>query len=211
MNKKNIFAIAMAAMMLSALAACGEEPSSETAADTQVTETSAVSQEDAAETETPDAAPSETPDDETPDIMGTDTESGAITFDYIVNGTTIVCGDVAQPVLDALGTPDSTFDAPSCAFEGTSYYYSYGGMQVVTYPDENDQTLNRIYEVDLNDDTVATNEGIHVGNTYDDVIAAYGTPDQEAPACLTYKTEGKAVQFFLEGDEVTTIIYTVVI
>lgn len=217
MNKKRILTVMTAVMMLSALTACGgdssqadEAGSSQTAVNLQEAETTPAAE--TAEAETPEAETSAAEAEADPEAPAEDAAAGAaIDFDFNANGTVIVCGDEAQPVLDALGTADSTFEAPSCAFTGTSYYYTYGGMQVVTYPDEFDQSLNRIYEVDLNDDTVATNEGIKVGDTYDDVIAKYGTPDQESPAFLVYKTEGKAVQFFLEGNNIKTIVYTVTI
>lgn len=212
MNKKRILTTVIAAMLLSALTACGGDAGSSDAAPAADAETPAVQQETEAPAEdVPADTPADTAADTPADAAAEDgaPAAGSINFDYNANGTTIVCGEPAQAVLDALGQADSTFEAPSCAFTGTSYYYTYGGMQVVTYPDEHDQTLNRIYEVDLNDATVATNEGIKVGDTYDDIIAKYGTPDQESPASVVYKTDGKAVQFFLEGNNIKTIIYTV--
>lgn len=203
MNKKFTSVLA-AAMFLTALTACGtsEDDSVAEPAAAVTTTTTAVSTEmQAAETTAAPAAE---------DPAAAEQPAGAaISYDYVLSGSTIVPGAESEAVLAALGTPDSTFEAPSCAFTGTSYYYTYGGVQVVTYPDEHDQTLNRFYEVDLMDATVSTPEGIKVGDTYDDLVAKYGKPTQETPAFAMYKTEGKAVQFFLEGNNITQIVYVV--
>lgn len=216
MNKKWILTAA-ALLMLTGVTACGDDTAAENSQPTgaQDSEISGESTpEDSAAEDTPsdESASDETAGDsefdggeETPDAA----QSGSIDFDYNFNGTVIVCGGEADPIIEALGAADSTFDAPSCAFTGTSYYYTYGGVQVVTYPDEFDQALNRIYEVDLTDATAATNEGISVGMTYEELVAVYGTPDSETAAYAMYKTDGKAVQFFFEGNEISTIIYTV--
>ncbi len=217
MNRKAILAAVLAAAMLTGMTGCGGNTGSSTAdssAAADSTEPAAESgdssedlpesmPDDDFETDSAESSDSEAPQD-------TPAEAGAITFDYVLNGTTIVVGEEAAPVLEKLGEAESVFEAPSCAFTGSSYYYTYGGVQVVTYPDEHDQSLNRLYEVDLNDSTAATNEGIKVGDSYDDLIAKYGTPTQETPAYASYQTEGKAVRFFLDGDSIKQIVYTIV-
>ena len=213
MNRKVIMAAVLAAAVLTAMTGCGGEadgtPASSSTAESAA-ESSApaaeVSEADPAEvSEAESAAESNAEDSAEP--AG---ETAQITFDYVLNGTTIVVGEEAAPVLEKLGAEDSVFEAPSCAFTGVSYYYTYGGVQVITYPDEHDQSLNRLYEVDLIDATAATNEGIKVGDTYDDLIAKYGKPDQETPDYASYQTEGKAVRFVLDGDSIKQIVYTIV-
>ena len=213
MNRKMILAAVLAAAMLASLTGCGGNGGSSTA-DTPVaadsTESAAVP-EDSVD-EQPDAMPDDNFDTDSTEgdtPQDTPADAAAITYDYVLNGTTIVVGEEAAPVLEKLGEAESVFEAPSCAFTGSSYYYTYGGVQVVTYPDEHDQTLNRLYEVDLNDSSAATNEGIKVGDSYDDLIAKYGTPTQETPAYASYQTEGKAVRFFLDGDSIKQIVYTI--
>lgn len=213
MNKKLLAAAVCSAALLTMLCGCGADNSSSTApaaSESSAAESSAA-EESAAESseEAPSEAESAAESSEESAAEQT-AETAQITFDYVLNGTTIVVGEEAAPVLEALGEAESVFEAPSCAFTGVSYYYTYGGVQVVTYPDEHDQSLNRLYEVDLVDDTAATNEGIKVGDTYDDLLAKYGTPDQETPAYAMYQTEGKAVRFFLEGENIKQIVYTIV-
>lgn len=211
MNRKTITAAVLAAAMLTVLTGCGGQSSSTPASTTAPAESS-TPDEPVTESETESA---EAPQEDSADAAApTDTETpanAAISFDYVLNGTTLVVGEEAAPMLEQLGEADNVFEAPSCAFTGVSYFYTYGGVQVVTYPDEHDQSLNRLYEVDLNDNTAATNEGIKVGDTYDDVVAKYGKPDQETPAYAMYAAEGKAVRFFFDGDTIKQIVYTVVL
>ena len=210
MNKKIVCA-ALSAMLLCGLTACGGDDSS-TAASSSAAESSAAAAPDA-------SSAADTPADSTGDTPAESSDAAPqgtvqISFDYVANGVTLEVGKEADGVIAALGTSDSMYEAPSCAFTGTSNYYVYGGLQVVTYPDEHDQSLNLLYEVDLLDDTVATNEGIRVGNTYDDIVAKYGTPDQETAVFAMYKTEGKAVQFFFDKtnpDVISEIVYTVIL
>ena len=219
MNKKIICA-ALSAMLVCGLTACGGDDSSSTAAGSSAAESSAAgtpdasSAADSAASSAADSAANAPADSTAP---AENSETGAtvpITFDYVANGVTLEVGKEADGVIAALGTYDKKFEAPSCAFTGTSNYYVYGGLQVVTYPDEHDQSLNLLYEVDLLDNTVATNEGIRVGDTYDDVVAKYGKPDQETAVFAMYKTEGKAVQFFFDKDNpdvISEIVYTVIL
>ena len=209
MNKKLLAAAVCSAALLTMLCGCGADNSSSTAPAAQESPAAESSAAEEPVAESSEEASSEAESSEESAAEQT-AETEQITFDYVLNGTTIVVGEEAAPVLEALGEAESVFEAPSCAFTGVSYYYTYGGVQVVTYPDEHDQSLNRLYEVDLVDDTAATNEGIKVGDTYDDLLAKYGTPDQETPAYAMYQTEGKAVRFFLEGENIKQIVYTIV-
>ncbi|MBR3446676.1 MAG: hypothetical protein IKH27_02575 [Oscillospiraceae bacterium] len=219
MNRKAILAAVLAAAMLTGMTGCGGNTGSSTADSSAAGDSAASEAADSAQNELPEvmpdddfetdsAEPAESSDSEAP--QDTPADAGSIAFDYVLNGTAIVVGEEAAPVLEKLGEAESVFEAPSCAFTGSSYYYTYGGVQVVTYPDEHDQSLNRLYEVDLNDSSAATNEGIKVGDSYDDLIAKYGTPTQETPAYASYQTEGKAVRFFLNGDSIKQIVYTIV-
>ncbi|MBR6106956.1 MAG: hypothetical protein IKQ39_03015 [Oscillospiraceae bacterium] len=209
MNKKIVCA-ALAAMMLCGLTACGGDSSS--AAGSSGAASGAESS--AAESTSAPAADTAPAASDAPADSSEAAPAGAITYDYVANGMKIVVGEPADDIIANLGTYDKMFEAPSCAYTGTSMYYTYGGLQVVTYPDEHDQSLNRIYEVDLLDGTVATNEGIKVGDTYDDMVAKYGTPTQETTVFAMYKADGKAVEFFFDKnnpDIISEIVYTIII
>ena len=203
MNRK-LICTAAALVMLAAMTGCGGDPVStaDSAAPAATTaaspaETTLSAEQTAAPAAETDAVPT-----------GADVQTGGVSFTYSANGTDIPISAEADPIVAALGTPADTFEAPSCAFEGTSYTYTYPGFTVETYPDPTDHVTNRIYAVTLTDDTVATKEGARVGNTYDEVRALCGEPDQETLAFMVYKTDGAALQFFLENDVVTSVVYT---
>ncbi len=209
MNKKIVCA-ALSAMLLCGLTACGGDSSSTAANSSSAAESSAASAPDA-------SSAADSPADSNAPAESSGAQNAGtvpITFDYVANGVTLEVGKEADAMIAALGQYDKKFEAPSCAFTGTSNYYVYGGLQVVTYPDEHDQSLNLLYEVDLLDNSVATNEGIRIGDSYDDVVAKYGKPDQETAVFAMYKTEGKAVQFFFDKtnpDIISEIVYTVIL
>ena len=201
MNKKLISAV-MAAAMLTSLTACGGEgstPAVTTSAPAAATSapaatTAAQAETTAAQADTTAAAQAAAP-------------AGAVKYSYTANGTEIAINADADAVKAALGEPQQTFEAPSCAFDGTSYTYTYAGFTVETYPDPADKK-NKVYAVTLKDASVQTAEGCKVGDSADDVKKACGEPTGETMGYLEYKGEGVALQFFLEEDKVTSVVYT---
>lgn len=75
------------------------------------------------------------------------------------------------PLLAYLGEPANYFEAESCAFEGLDKTYTYDGVEIVTYPDDD---VDRVSYVRILNDTVSTPEGITIGSTPEEVAAAYG-------------------------------------
>ena len=185
MNKKKMICTALCALTLAALTACGEPISagSSAPAATQPAETT-VSATAGQENQTPG---------EMSFVFKTDT------------GVEIPVKAESDPIVAALGAPKETFEAPSCAFEGKSYTYTYNGFTLETYPDGN---VNRVYAVTLTDATQKTPEGLTVGSTDEAVKTACGAPEKEAPAYLRYVKDGIDVQFFREEGKITSIIYT---
>ena len=189
MNMKKLACAALSAMLLTALTACGDAVSTAETSKSAETQQSQQTQGSAAVTTDPSAP------------AGTVQPAFSFTF----NGTEIKINDESDPLIAALGTPSSQFDAKSCAFDGTSYTYEYPGFTVETYPDG---TTNRVFAVTLKDATVATAEGLKVGDTADAVKAKLGEPAKESGAFVQYSTEGIDLQFFLESDAVSSIVYT---
>ncbi|MBO5930753.1 MAG: hypothetical protein J6Q70_00780, partial [Clostridia bacterium] len=64
-----------------------------------------------------------------------------------------------------------------------------------------------VYMIILQDDTVATEKGIRIGDAKEAVVTSYGTPDQETASALTYNGEGMYLQFILRDGAVTSIQY----
>lgn len=121
------------------------------------------------------------------------------------NGTIqIAINADAAPVLAALGEWRDYAESASCAFVGLDKVYVYAGFEIQTYPmGEKDY----IYMIILQDDTVATEKGIRIGDSAEAVVAAYGTPDQKTDGALTYNAKGMYLQFLLRDGAVTNIQY----
>ncbi len=136
---------------------------------------------------------------------GTTAASNGYTFD--VSGVTVAMNAEMAPIVDELGEADSYFESESCAFQGLDKVYTYGSVQISTYP-END--VDYVYSVVLKDDTVETPEGITIGSSKDDVTAAYGDPTSQTDASLSYTKGDSILAFILDGDTVTDITYTAI-
>lgn len=147
--------------------------------------------------------------DEKPADAGTQTNpgtsvsaSGKYVFNYY--GTKIAISDEAAPIISAIGEPLNYFEAPSCAFEGIDKTYTYVDVVIITYPDG---STDRISTIRLTADTVSTAEGIAIGSTLDDIVAAYGDGYVQDVNSYTYTDGGTKLMFVLENDAVSSITY----
>lgn len=115
-----------------------------------------------------------------------------------------VNGDM-EPLAEKLGEPTDYFESESCAFQGLDKVYTYGSVIIRTYPkDGKDYVLS----VELKDDAVTTREGVYIGQSRDDVAAAYGEPSQETGSALKYIDGDCTLTFILTDGAVTDITYT---
>ena len=101
------------------------------------------------------------------------------------------------------GEAASYFEAPSCAFEGIDKTYTYSGFELDTYPQGE---VDHISAVVFKDDSVATAEGICIGDTREKLEEAYGAGTEEG-GMLVYAKDGMKLCFILQGDEVVSIEY----
>ena len=141
-----------------------------------------------------------------------DTDSGenqaVDLFIFTSNGVEVKMNAEADPIVEALGEPVSSYEAPSCAFQGTDYIYTYDGFQINTYP-LND--VNYVSSVVLISDAVSTPEGLEIGGTLEDMVAAYGEDYTEEYGMYTY-TRGDSQLAVLIGDgAITSIEYLAVL
>ena len=98
------------------------------------------------------------------------------------------------PLLEVLGEPENYFEAASCAFDGLDKTYTYSGMEIITYPDED---VDYISSIRLLDNSVSTPEGITIGSSQEDVVAAYGTEFSESGTQYSYE----------DGDTLLNILF----
>jgi hypothetical protein len=130
-------------------------------------------------------------------------------YKYTTNdGITINLDQDVTEVLDSLGKPMETFEAPSCAFNGVDKTFLYGSYQIVTYPIDNEDHISTI---DLLDDTVITEEGISLGSTQEEVVAAYGEDYSENNGFYTYTSDKSQLTFATEDGVVKQITYSVIL
>ena len=122
------------------------------------------------------------------------------------NGTEVVIGADAAPVLEALGAHNSVSSSPSCGgFQGDDYTYTYNGFRVSTTPSKNGQI---ICKVELTDDSLKTPQGLYIGMTRTEVEKAMkGISSESVGSNLVYTDGGVKLQVIFNGDSVSGIKY----
>lgn len=108
------------------------------------------------------------------------------------------------PLLDFLGEPDSYFEAASCAFDGLDKTYTYAGVEIITYPDGD---RDYISSVRILDSSVSTPEGITIGATQDEVVAAYGEDFQEVGKQYVYEDGDAQLSVLFDGGAAISVEY----
>lgn len=132
----------------------------------------------------------------------TEKEPSGYAFGY--NDVSIHMNTDVVPVIDALGESLHYFEAESCAFKGLDKTYSYPGFEITTYPLDGKDYISAI---DLKDDTVSTPEGVYLGATVDDMIAAYGEDYIGSSGSYTYTKDDSKIQFITMEDDIIGITY----
>ena len=121
-------------------------------------------------------------------------------------GVEIILGEIAADVIDRLGPEIDFYEYASCAFDGDSKMYVYGGFEISTYV-KSGEDFDRIYSVTLNDDSVETSEGLYIGNTYGVMTDAYGNDYEEIPGVYLYRKDGTILSFTVDEKIITSITY----
>ncbi len=124
---------------------------------------------------------------------------------FVYEGTSIYPNMNMADALAAIGEGSSYYEAASCAFEGEmDKTYGYGSFQIVTYPTDGEDWISYIQ---LLDDTISTPEGVKIGDSADDVIAAYGEDYTQSGSMMVYTLGDMELCFLISSDEVTSIQY----
>lgn len=125
-------------------------------------------------------------------------------YSFFYNNTEIVLNTNAAPVIAILGTPQSYFESPSCAFQGKDKFYNYNSFEIDTYPIDE---VDYIYVIKLLNDSISTPEGAYIGCTLSEVKAAYGDNYTEKNGFYTYTLGKTSLEFVTSNDKVTEINY----
>lgn len=114
----------------------------------------------------------------------------------------LLVGENPAEALEALGEPLSFYEAPSCALPGSDRIYTYSGFELAVNHDSTDTLIS----VRLTDDSFTTEEGIYIGSTAKEVVAAYGdcTP---VSGEFTYQMGEMELSFLTQKEVVSSIEY----
>ncbi len=174
---KRILALIICALTLISFAACGGETVETDGGDGQSTNGS------------------------TPDTGKTPSATSAV---FVYNGVTIEMNALADPVIASLGDPVSTYESPSCAFQGTDVNYNYGSVEITVYENNGER---RIYSLFVKDDLVSTPEGLSIGSSEADAFAVYGEESRTDAGNIIYHGDGVDVTVTFTDGKVASIEY----
>ena len=138
-------------------------------------------------------------------IIDPEAEKNNFIFKY--NGVSVVVNTSMGNILKSLPSDYDYQESPSCAGQGIAKTYTYnnGSFSIQTNPVGKDDSISMIL---LSDDTVSTAEGIFIGNTVEQVKAAYGNPDENSTEySLAYIKGSSQLTFTISDGKVTTIAY----
>jgi hypothetical protein len=129
-------------------------------------------------------------------------------FTFVYDRTVIPMNVDAAPIVEALGEPVDYFEAASCAFQGLDKQYYYNGFELGTYPKG---TQDFVSYVNIQDDTVSTDQGIALGSTLEELLAAYGEDYTQKGTSYVYKKGETKLTFIVEEGTVTQITYGAIV
>ncbi len=125
-------------------------------------------------------------------------------YAFIYNDIVIEMDVEAAPIIDELGEPNTYFEAASCAFEGIDKMYTYNSFEIDTYPLDD---VDYISSVIFKDDSVATAEGIEIGDSIDKVTEAYGNQGINESGMLVYEKDKVKLCFIIQDNAVASVEY----
>lgn len=120
-----------------------------------------------------------------------------------VNNVTVEVDAEAAPIVESLGEPVSYFEAASCAFEGLDKIYTYSSFEIDTYPFQDKDLVSAVI---LKDDSIATAEGVCIGDSLEKLQEVYGEAAQEN-GMLIYAKDGMKLCFIIQDDSIISIEY----
>lgn len=123
-------------------------------------------------------------------------------FVLSVKGCEITMKAPAEPIIAALGEPQSCTEEPSCAFDGMDKTYYYGSFYMTTYPMDGKDYVYRLW---FADDGVSTPEGISIGSTQAEVEQAYGSDNFDGAKSYVM-TEGESRMTIIVNDGVVSSV-----
>ncbi len=125
---------------------------------------------------------------------------------FVSKGVRVAVGDDAKATAAALGEAQNIIETPTCGGgEEPDREYVYAGFKFYSV---NENGVNKIVKIVFTDDSVSTPEGILVGSSREDVIAAYGENFTETAGGISYTEGNTRLMFGIKNGMVSAIQYT---
>jgi hypothetical protein len=125
-------------------------------------------------------------------------------FVFVYRGTSVAPHAKMSELAAGLGETLSYEESPSCLYQGLDKDYTYPGFKLRTYPMNG---VDYVLNVCFVDDSVTTPEGIMLGSSRDEVIAAYGSSYTEQNGSTVYTIGKTELRFRFSDNGVTAIEY----
>ena len=138
-------------------------------------------------------------------IIDPEAEKNNFIFKY--NAVSVIINTPMGNILKSLPSDYDYQESPSCAGQGIAktFTYNHGSFSIQTNPVGKEDSISMIL---LGDDTVSTAEGIFIGNTVEQVKAAYGNPDESSTEdSIVYIKGSSQLTFQISDGKVVTIAY----
>ena len=127
-------------------------------------------------------------------------------YTFLTGGVELIPGAPFDPTV--LPEPESVYEVPSCAIEGTDNLYNYGGYELTAF-DDGKQEL--IYSILLTDPSVTTTEGLALGDSRQRMTELYGEAYTAQGAACTYTGDRELLIIILQNDTVASIEYRMIV
>ena len=141
----------------------------------------------------------EAPDDKNGDKTQTTTKAPekTVSFGVTYKQVKINLGEDAATVLSALGDPSSEESVGSCGGQGTLTKYLYPSVEIIVLTDAAGKAT--VDSISLRDDGATTQNGVGVGSTKQEILAACGNGYKAAnDNGITYESGNYTLEFTLK-------------
>lgn len=125
-------------------------------------------------------------------------------YTFVYNGTAVRIGEDGGAVATALGQPLDYRESGSCGAEKNDKEYYYAGFRFDTVWQDG---ADRIVRITLTDDSVATPQGVRIGDAQSAVVAAYGEGYTQTANGLAYNDGNCELMFGIRDGVVVSVQY----
>lgn len=119
-------------------------------------------------------------------------------------GVELTVGMAADEVMAQLGNDYTMSEAESCAGQGMDRMYRYPSVQLYVFAPLHGEA--RITSVSYTDDGVQSAQGVRIGCSAVDVIAAMGQADEESETRLIYRGKESVLTIGLRDGVVVSVV-----